>query len=159
MKKFLGMVMGIAMLFAASVVTAAPIGYPGSTWGEFVAPSSVIKGTPEDNNWIYQGSISQGVDWFKFGADKKWTFDTYGRFGFSLDRNRLSYNNKIAPAVGAKVVRSFSNGAIDAGVEYVYQRHFGDIYDGASVVDTPVAREGYGARAYVSYWFGWNLGK
>lgn len=152
-------VLGIVVLFASSVAMAGPIGYPGSTWGEFVAPSSVIDGTPEDHNWIYQGSISQGVDWFKFGENKNWTFDTYGRLGFSVDRNDLSYNNKLVPALGAKVVRNFSHGAFDVGVEYIYQRHFGDVYDGADAVHDRVDREGHGARAYVSYWFGWNLGR
>ncbi len=149
-------ILAAIMSLVACSAFAGPVGYPGSTWGVFTAPSGVIKDTPEDNNWLYQGKITQGVDWTKFGANKQWVFDTYASVGYSLDRNRLSYNNKVVPAIGAKISRVFSKGVIDAGVEYVYEHHYGDIYNGAEKVGPPVAYKGYGAQAYISYWFGWD---
>jgi hypothetical protein len=145
----------LALSASAASYADGPVGYPGSTWGQLTAPSSVIKGTPEDNNWLYMGKITQGVDWLRFGKNDKWTFDTYGSFGFSVDRNRLDYNNKIVPAIGAKIERSFTRGVVSAGVEGIYERHFGDtaVYDSGS----PIKQSGYGVQAYVSYWFGWNL--
>lgn len=154
MKKYILAVLAFAI---TSTAHADPVGYPGSTWGVLTAPSGVIKDTPEDNNWLFQGKATQGVDWVKFGSTKAWVFDTYASVGYSMDRNRLSYNNKVVPAVGIKVVRNFSKGVIEAGVEYEYEHHYGDIYNGADKVGTPVGYKGYGAQAYVSYWFGWNL--
>lgn len=145
----------LAALSVTATATAEPLGYPGSTWGVLTFPSSVINGTPEDDNWLYQGRVVQGVDWFKFGSEEDWLFNTYGAFGFSVDRNQLDYNNKLVPAVGAKVSRYFDNGVVDFGVEGVYERHFGDVEPAATNPD----RDGFGVQAYVSYWFGWNLKK
>ena len=153
---FLGI---IAMLMTTLALADGPVGYPGSTWGQFVTPSSVVKGTPEDGNWLYQGKVTQGVDWVKFGPSNSWVFDTYLSVGFSMDKNRLSYNNKLVPAVGAKIVRTFSKGVIDVGAEVVHEEHFGDVYDGATPVGQRLSQNGTGVQAYVSYWFGWNLGK
>lgn len=153
-------IVSLTALLASSAALAGPIGYPGSTWGEFVTPSSVIKGSPEDNNWLYLGKVTQGIDWFKFGTDQKWTLDTYASFGFSMDRNHLTYNDKIVPAIGVRVDRSFNNGIVTVGVEALHERHFGDMYNGGSpVTGTPVRMSGNGVQAYVSYWFGWNLKK
>lgn len=153
-------ILSLAAMLATTVALAdGPVGYPGSTWGQFTAPSSVVKDTPEDGNWLYQGKITQGVDWLKFGTSKSWVFDTYASVGFSMDKNRLSYNNKLVPAIGAKVVRNFSSGMVEVGVEVVHEQHFGDVYNGATPVGGRVSQNGTGAQAYVSYWFGWNLNK
>ena len=151
MKKIL-MSAAMVLSLVGTAVMADPIGYPGSTWGVLTAPSSVLHDTPEANNWLYQGKITQGVDWFKFGSDDTWVFDTYGSLGLSVDRNKLDYNNKFVPAIGAKVSKLFDNGSIDVGVEGLYERHFGDVDPGYTG-----KRSGFGVQAYVSYWFGWNL--
>ena len=157
MKKFI--FAAVASLAAASAFAAEPLGYPGSTWGQLTFPSSVIADTPEHGNWVYQGKITQGIDWVKFGSDKKWTLDTYASLGLSDDRNHLAYNDKVVPALGVRLDRSYNNGIVTVGVEGVYEHHWGDVYNGSQVVGSPVKMNGAGVQAYVSYWFGWNLKK
>jgi len=140
---------------------AGPVGYPGSTWGHFAFPSSAYNAGVEKDNWIYQGKITQGVDWVNFGVDDQWVFDTYASVGFSVDRLGIVYNNKLVPALGAKLSRKFSHGAIDFGVEGLYEKHFGKRNSSgelwSNVGSSPEkGAHGYGVQGYVSYWFGWN---
>lgn len=142
-----------ALVLTSAASAAEPLGYPGQTWGVLTFPAGVIDGSPEHDNWLYQGRVVQGVDWFKFGEDQNWVFDTYGAFGFSVDSKNLDYNNKIVPAAGMKLSRFSDHGVIEAGVEAVYERHFGD--DAGGGYD----RSGYGVQGYISYWFGWDAKK
>lgn len=135
----------------ASSASADPVGYPGSTWSTLTFNPGVIKDTPEQDNLLLQGKIEQGIDWFKFGDDNQWKFNTYASLGYSADRNGLSYNNKLVPAVGMKVSRNFENGVLDIGVQAVHENHFRGVNYGP--------RSGTGVQLYVSYWFGWDLRK
>lgn len=137
---------------------AGPVGYPGSTWGHFAFPSSAYNAGVEKDNWIYQGKITQGADWLAWGHNDSWVLDTYGSFGFSVDRNKLDYNNKLVPAIGVNVTKHFGQsesifkgGNITFGVEGLYERHF-------TTPDYPGKRSGFGVQAYISYWGGWDLG-
>lgn len=144
------------ILIAAAILAAStsafaqsgPIGYPGSNWSVLTVNPSVIEGTPEDNNILLQGKLEQGIDWFRFG-DGNWVLNTFGSVGYSVDKNQLSYNNKIVPALGIKVSRKFDQGVIDVGTQLVHERRF----------RTPdgFPSSGTGVQVYVSYWFGWNL--
>jgi len=149
MKKLYAMVALSAISVAASA-QGGPIGYPGSSWGTVTAPAGV--GDTERNNTIFQGKTEQGIDWFAFGRDKKWRFNTYASVGYSADSDKLSYNNKFVPAIGMKVSRSFENGVVDIGVQAVMERRW--------ITDTSgKAGTGTGVQAYASYWFGWDLKK
>lgn len=149
MKKTL-IALALAVTSVGAFADAGPIGYPGSNWSQLTFNPSPISGTPEDNNVLLQGKIEQGIDWKRFGANNEWTLNTYASMGYSADKNGLAYNNKLVPAVGVKMRRSFENGVLDIGAEVVHQRNFKQDFGRDS---------GTGAMVYVSYWFGWNLKK
>jgi hypothetical protein len=135
---------------AASADGLKPVGYPGSNWSVLTVNPGVIKNTPEDNNVLLQGRLEQGVDWKRFGSNNEWTFNTYASLGYSIDKNELAYNNKLVPAIGAKISRRFDSGVVDFGIQAVHERHFTGVTSGP--------KSGSGVQVYASYWFGWNLG-
>lgn len=145
MKKIIS---AIALLAAAFTASADPIGYPGSNWSTITINPGVVRGTAEDNNVLLQGKAEQGIDWLRFGAGDAWKLNTYAQVGYSVDRNKLDYNNKLVPAVGVKMVRSFEHGTAELGIQVVHEDHFRLSGPG---------RSGNGVQAYGSYWFGWNL--
>lgn len=132
-------------LLAVSAAASAQVAYPGSSWSTLTFPAGVA-GT-EEKNVTLQGKFEQGIDWLKLGEDKKWTLNTYVSLGYSVDKDKLDYNNKVVPAVGVKLTRSFDNGVIDIGVQLIHERRW---ISGSS---------GTGVQAYGSYWFGWDLKK
>lgn len=134
-----------ALVFAVGGASAQ-VSYPGSNWSTLSVNPSVVKGTPEDNNVLLQGKLEQGVVWSRLGD---WGVNTYGSVGYSWDKNGLSYNNKVSPAVGLKFQRSFEKGQVDIGVEVVHQENFRGVVSGP--------KSGTGVQAYAQYWFGWNL--
>lgn len=123
-----------------------PIAYPGYIWGYGATPADVTPGSNKNNN-IANGKIEQGVDWFAFGEDKKWRYNTFVNAYVTSDTAGYDYNNKVQPAVGMKVRRTFDNGMIDIGVQAVYQHN------------TVTNQNGTGAQAFASFWFGWDLKK
>jgi len=135
-------------LIAASFGASAQLAYPGSNWSSLTFNPSVIRGTPEDNNILLQGKLEQGVVWAKFGDVR---LNTYGSVAYSWDRNGLSYNNKIVPAIGVKLQTQFEKGQFDVGVELAHQRNFRGVTAGPS--------SGTGVLVYAQYWFGWDLKK
>ena len=138
-----------AVLAATSFSASAQIGYPGSNWSELTVNPSVIKGTPEDNDLLFQGNIQQGIDWAEYGNYK---LNTFVAMNYSIDRNKLSYNNKIVPMVGVRLVRTYGDAGVgEVGVRLVHQNDFRGVTEGP--------RSGNGVQAYASYWFGWNLKK
>jgi hypothetical protein len=136
-----------AALFAVSFAASAQLAYPGSNWSTLTFNPSVIKGTPEDNNILLQGKLEQGVVWAKFG---NYRVNTYGSVAYSWDRNGLSYNNKVVPAIGVKLQRTAERGVFDIGVELAHQNNFRGVQAGAP-------KSGTGVIAYAQYWFGWDL--
>lgn len=146
----------IATAIALSSLSATaeglkPLAYPGSNWSMFTLNPGVIKGTPEDNNYLLQGRLEQGIIWKRFGDNKEWALNTYGALGYSVDKNGLAYNNKLVPAIGVKMTRSFENGVVDIGVQLVHENHFRGVNFGP--------RSGTGVQLFASYWFGWDLGR
>jgi hypothetical protein len=150
-KTLISLALSVASIGAFAQEGLKPIGYPGSNWSVLTYNPGVVKGSGEEDNVLLQGKFEQGVDWFKFGADKNWKFNTYVSLGYSADKNGLSYNNKLVPALGAKISRSFDNGVLDLGVQAVHENHFRGVTSGP--------KSGSGVQVYASYWFGWNLGK
>lgn len=132
-----------AVAFSASALE--PLGYPGSSWSVLTYNPGVIENTRERGNVLLQGKIEQGIDWTKFGG---WTLNTYASVAYSLDKNKIDYNNKLVPAVGVKMSRKFDSGVFDVGVQAVHERRIR--------VDGP-NKTGNGVQVYASYWFGWNL--
>jgi hypothetical protein len=143
MKKIvLALLVGI---FASMVAVAEPVGYPGSTWSTLTGPAGVA-GT-EEKNVVLQGKLEQGIDWVRLGKNKNWTLNTYLSAGYSVDKDKLDYNNKIVPALGVKLSRKFDNGVVDFGIQAVHERRWID------------GKSGSGIQAYATYWFGWDLKK
>jgi hypothetical protein len=123
-----------------------PIALPGSNWSVLSYPSGAIG--PERDSVLLQGRIEQGADWFKFGADKNWVFNTYVDLGYSVDSEEISYNNKVVPGIGAKISRRFTDGVVDVGVRYFHQYNWVGQNESAGSF-----------QVYASYWFGWDLKK
>jgi hypothetical protein len=124
---------------------AEPIAYPGSTWGQLVYPAGLVG--EEKTDALLSGRVEQGVDWFRFGEDK-WKFNTYAALGYSVDNKGLSYYNKLTPALGLKVSRSFDGGSLDLGVQVIHERRWKDSDSSNS-----------GVQAYANWWFGWDAKK
>jgi hypothetical protein len=141
-----------ALLASSASAFAEPIGYPGSTWGVLIFPTSITPETKDGkevtDNVLLQGKVEQGIDWFRFGDDK-WKLNTFASFNYTIDNAGLTYNNKLVPAVGVKVVRAFKDGVLDLGIQGVYEQRL-----------RPAAGEkknATGVQVYASWWFGWNL--
>lgn len=131
------------ILLSSLTGQAQPIAYPGSTWGVIQYPAGLSQ--EEKENTLLAGRIEQGADWFRFGDDK-WKFNTYAALGYSVDNKGLPYNNKLTPALGAKVSRTFESGVLDLGVQAIYERRWKDNLSGSNS----------GVQAYASWWFGWD---
>lgn len=151
MKKSLIAIAALAMSAVAFAQDGMkPLGFPGSNWSVVTVNPGVVKNTPEDDNVLLQGNLTQGIDWKKFGAEKQWTLNTYLSLSYSWDRNGLAYNNKVVPALGVKMSRRYEHGVLDLGVQGVHQYNFRGVSAGQP-------NRGNGVQMYASYWFGWNL--
>ncbi len=137
-----------AALFATAFAASAQVSLPGSNWSELTVNPSVVRNTQEDGNVLLQGNIEQGAVWGNVGQFK---VNTFVGMNYSVDRNGLSYNNKLAPMVGVKLQHDIPGGVLDVGVRVLYENHFRGVDSGP--------KSGVGAQLYVSYWTGWNLKK
>jgi opacity protein-like surface antigen len=145
MKKIL--IAAAVMAFAMSA--SAQSSYPGSAWANMTVNPSVVKNSAESDNVLLQGRVEQGMI---VGHVGNFRVNTFGAVNYSVDRNGLDYNNKIAPMVGVKMQRDLgSNGIVEFGVQAVHERHFRGVTGGPST--------GTGVQAFVSVWSGWDLKK
>jgi len=144
------LLLAAAVSALATAASAAPLAYPGTAWGTVTYPSSVIGHSPESNDLVYQGQITQGAD---LAVVNGWTVDTFGRLNYTIDTKGVDWNNKVQPSVGVKITRPVkiggATGVLDLGVEAVYERRFGTEFK------TP-DRDGVGVRVSAGYWFGWG---
>ena len=135
---------------AAAAASAEPLAYPGAAWGALTSPPTILSNFPESNDWVYQGRITQGVDWSKF---KGWTFDTYASFGYAIDTKGIDWDNHVDPALGIKISRPVTHGNVEGNLnlsaQVVYDRRFGNSFKSAQ-------REGTGVQVIAEYWFGWH---
>lgn len=144
MKKTL---IAFAMLSLAAAAGAQEM--PGSAWATLTVNPSVVKDTLEDNNVMLQGRVEQG---YIVGRVGDFRVNTFAAVNYSVDKNGLSYNNKLSPSVGIKMQRNFgSNGIFEMGVQAVHQRNFRGVSYGP--------REGTGVQAFINVWSGWDLKK
>jgi hypothetical protein len=142
----------IAAMIAASTSAQAfdgPIAYPGNTWGTLVYAAHSPEGFQK---YRIEGIVEQGADWFKFGEEKKWTFNTYGAFEYVIN----SDTRGITPILGIKSTRAFSDGSLDLGIREKYGNTYlsptGQSFAGGS---RKVAR----TEIYATYWFAWDAKK
>lgn len=140
-------------LFAAVLLIAATGAFaqssaPGSAWASLTYNPSPIRGTPEDNNTLLQGRVEQGLIVGRVGDFR---VNTFGAINYSVDNNGLSYNNKVAPALGVKLQRDMgSNGIIEMGVQVIHQNNFRGVPAGSP-------SSGTGVQVFVNIWSGWDL--
>lgn len=134
---------GCCALCATFASHAEPLAYPASMWGQLVYPAGLSQ--EEKDNTLLSGRFEQGADWFRFG-DEKWKFNTYVALGYSMDTKELAYNNKLTPAVGVKVSRSFESGMVDLGLQLIHERRWKEPRDNSNT----------GVQVYASWWFGWD---
>lgn len=145
MKKLLFLLILFFALTPSMVSAETPLGYPGYSWGSLVYPSSLM----ETDNLLYDGKIEQGIDWAVFGKKKEYVLNTFADFRYTLDTAGYSWNNKIMPGVGTKIVRRLPNniGAADIFVKYVYEYRWKD------------NEQKHGVQVGINYYFSWNLKK
>lgn len=127
-----------------------PIALPGYTWGTMMWPNSVVKGV-EDSNFLFQGKVEQGADWFKFGDRKEFTVNTFVNATYSADSAGLPWNSYVKPAIGAKIRWDGDWGVAAAGVQYLYQRNWN--------VPNGSPDSGSGVQLFVEWYSNWNLKK
>lgn len=145
-KKLLAVSTALCGTVCPGFAAAEPVAYPGSMWGQLMYPAGLTD--EEKTNTLLSGRIEQGVDWFRFGDDR-WKFNTYIAIGYSVDNKGLFYNNKLTPALGAKVSRSFDRGVLDLGIQAIHERRWKDANNGNNS----------GVQVYASWWFGWDARK
>lgn len=142
------------ILIATAVMTLAMSvnaqnSYPGSAWANMTGNPSVVKNSAEEGNILLQGRVEQGMI---IGHVGDFRVNAFGAVNYSVDRNGLDYNNKIAPMVGVKMQRDLgSNGIVEFGVQAVHENHFRATNGSPS--------NGTGVQAFVSFWSGWDLRK
>jgi hypothetical protein len=97
---------------------AAPLGYPGSTWGE------IRQEFPDngDSDLTSQGWVRQGIDWAHFGNLR---LNTYGTVRFKWDTEGLNYNNYVGPGIGVALETvSWRGYSGSFGVEYLWDDYY-----------------------------------
>lgn len=135
----------VTSLIFGMVATSALAGgnFPGSMWAE-VSTSPVQPGSTETStNVQLSGNINQGIRITSIGS---WGVVSYVAVSYSADRSGEPYNNKVAPALGIKLVRTYEGANAEMGARYI-QEHRSNGQRGAAV------------QLYVNAWSGWNLGK
>ncbi len=145
MKKNLLALALVVASFGASAEGLKPLSMPGSAWSVLTGPAGFAGA--EEKNILLSGKIEQGAVWAKYGQNQEWALNTYASFGYSVDREGIGYNNKLVPAIGVKMTRSFNGGIVDIGIQAVHENRFKD------------HQRGGGVQAYVSVWGGWDLRK
>lgn len=119
-----------------------PLGYPGYTWGSLEYPASVAV---ERNNLLFDGKIEQGIDWHQY---ESWMLNTFVDLRYTLDSQGYDWNNRIAPGIGFKFRRAFSQlGVADIGAKYTYESRWKNDANGS------------GIKVFVNWYFDWNLKK
>jgi hypothetical protein len=121
---------GLAALFLTVALTPAaggaraadfPLGYPGSTWGSLRYPNAAPE--EERENLLAEGALEQGVDWAEVGP--RMFLNTFASLRYSVDSEKLDFNNKLEPGVGVKLRLLLGDWAqAEVGVKYVVEYRF-----------------------------------
>jgi hypothetical protein len=120
------------------------IALPGQMWITAGSASPIEKG-----NLLTQAFIEQDASVFATWNNSLW-ITPYVSAGLAFDAQGYSWNNKIDPAVGIKLNRSFRTGVISAGIAYTYENRFRN-QEGATFRPTA------GVKDFVQDWFAWDV--
>lgn len=138
---FLAMILLLSALLPAA--GGAIEGYRGSTWGDlrWDMPKK------HDGNLLMRGWVKQGIDWKRWGENT--TLNTYATLRYTVDTEKLDWNNTIEPGIGIAIEMYNPVGlATTFGCEYVWENRFLD--------------SDYSDQKFVIYvgWYGfWDLKK
>ena len=106
-----GLTLALLSGLAASAAAYAPLGYPGSTWGNLSRDLDGLEGNGT------MGNIRQGVDWAKLPGGV--TFNTFGAYRWRFRSEQRPYYNAAGPGVGF----DFSRGPLAAGLDLSWVRY------------------------------------
>lgn len=106
-----GLTLALWLGLAASAAAYAPLGYPGSTWGNLSRDLDGLEGNGT------MGNVRQGVDWAKLPGDV--TFNTYGAYRWRFRSELRPFYNAAGPGVGF----DFSRGALSLGMDFSWIRY------------------------------------
>ncbi len=96
-------------------------GYRGSTWGDlrWDLPEEL------DSNLLLRGWVKQGIDWKRWG--KNTTLNTYATIRYTVDTEKIDWNNKFEPGIGISLETYSPKGlGTTIGVEYIWENRFLD---------------------------------
>lgn len=144
------------MLLAASAVSAQQspayavkgsvldgIALPGQMWMTAGSSSPIEKG-----NVLTQAFIEQDASIYATWNNSLW-LTPYVSAGIAFDAKGYSWNNKIQPAIGIKLNKSFRHGVISAGVAYAYENRYRN-------AEESTFRPTSGMKDFVQDWFAWQ---
>lgn len=137
-----------ASLVAISAPAAAQLAYPGNVWGTMVYAADAPAGYPK---YRIEGVVEQGIDWMRFGEDKKWKLNTYGAIEYVVN----SDSKGASPVLGIKASRSFTDGNLDLGLRYKYGNTYLSPTGGSTGGTAKVGR----VEMFATYWFSWDAKK
>lgn len=142
--------LALALAALAGTAAAAPIAYPGNTWGTIVYNTNPSEGDTTPRHRI-EGIVEQGIDWFRFATDPTWKFNTYGAVEYVIN----SDTKTAAPVLGMKVNKHFDNGSLDLGLRWKNSKTYI-----SPIGSSPGGQERRNRiEVHATYWFEWNLKK
>ena len=106
--------------------------YPGWSWTEMRYPAS--HDPQEEDDFILDGSLQQGVDWMRLGS--KAVLNTFAGLDYTIDSEELEWNNRLTPSVGARIRMGLTRQSLlECGVEYEWEHYWktGDTDEGPIV--------------------------
>lgn len=110
-RRALGLLLALSWSSAAAATPYAPLGYPGSTWGNLSRDLAGLEGNGT------MGNVRQGVDWAKLPAGV--TFNTYAAYNWRLRSELRPFYNASGPGLGF----NFSRGPLDFGMDFSWIRY------------------------------------
>jgi len=120
------------------------VALPGQMWVTAGSSSPIEKA-----NVLTQAFIEQDASVYATWKNSLWV-TPYVSTGIAFDAKGYSWNNKLDPAVGIKLNRSFRTGVISAGIAYTYENRFRN-QEGATFRPTA------GVKDFVQDWFAWDV--
>lgn len=123
--------------------SALDLHFPGSFFGELRYPNSPV--LEERENYMFEGSLEQGIEWFRFA--ERWRLNTFGELRFNVDREGLDYNNRLIPGIGIKLRGNLGAGAIQFGLKAVEEHRYKSDRSDRIIL------------GFINFWAGWDLRK
>jgi hypothetical protein len=106
---------------SAGIGRDVPLQLVAFTWGEFRYPAKQEE--IQRDAALLQGRAEVGVDWPAIKPFLR--ANTFVELAYKWDTAQLPFNNKVEPAIGAKLkVRVAESAAVELGVKYLHEYRF-----------------------------------